>query len=311
SQVAPSDATVLITGESGSGKELVAAQVHRLSKRADKNLVRVNCAAISENLFESEFFGHRRGSFTSAVSDRQGRFAEGEGGTLVLDEIGTLRPEMQAKLLRVLETGEYQVVGESQTRVADVRIVAISNENLKARVQKGAFRADLYYRLNVFPVEVPPLRQRVEDIPPLAEYFLARARPGASTPAAEQPGSIGQEALAVLCAYPWPGNVRELRNVMERSVILAHPGIPDAPLFRQILGTASGSPKAAEEEEDLQIRRRVDALERKLLLEALARSKGKKRQAAALLGIDPKNLGYYLAKHQISGEALDNPEDSP
>ncbi|MBI4606412.1 MAG: sigma-54-dependent Fis family transcriptional regulator [Planctomycetes bacterium] len=299
-QVAPTSATVLVTGESGTGKELVAAEVHRLSPRAKASFVRVNCAAVPESLFESEFFGHRRGAFTSAVSDRAGRFAEAEGGTLALDEIGTLRPEMQAKLLRVLETGEYQVVGESRMRIADVRVVAITNEDLAARVREGAFRKDLYYRLNIFPIDVPPLRKRREDVVPIAEHFAARllregAAPGGPGPVPALPA----EAAAVLRAYDWPGNVRELRNVIERAVILSSGGELDAGLLRRILA-APGLDEAEGDSADLHIRRRLDALERKLILEALERSSGKKRAAASLLGIDPKNVGYYLKKHGIS-----------
>jgi len=298
-QVAPTDATVLITGESGTGKELVASEVHRKSGRRKRNLVRVNCAAISESLFESEFFGHRRGSFTSAIADRMGRFAEAEGGTLVLDEIGTLRPEMQAKLLRVLETGEYQVIGESRTRIADVRVIAITNEDLPQRVREGAFRRDLYYRLAVFPIEVPPLRRRPADVPLLARHFLARARAAGRTPAVSDEGElITPEAIEALAAYGWPGNVRELRNVMERAWILSAGRSVDAPLIHSIL-SASRMEESDEEAGagDLHIRRRVDALERKLIADALARSGGKRREAAALLGIDPKNMGYYLRKH--------------
>ena len=295
-QVAPSDLTVLLTGESGTGKELVAAEIHRQSARAQKNFVRVNCAAITETLFESEFFGHHRGSFTGAISDRVGRFGEAEGGSLALDEIGVLRPEMQAKLLRVLETGEYQVVGESRTRIADVRIIAITNEDLTARVRDGAFRSDLFYRLNVFPIAVPPLRGRERDIVLLAEYFLKRARPALGRSAA--PGPLFEpDAEAALLEYPWPGNVRELRNVMERASILAGEGTPDADLFSRILG---GSDPGGDDDHDLNIRRRVDALERRLIAAALKRAAGRKRDAALLLGVDPKNLGYYLKKHGVA-----------
>jgi DNA-binding NtrC family response regulator len=295
-QVAPSDLTVLVTGESGTGKELVASEIHRQSLRAERNFVRVNCAAITETLFESEFFGHRRGSFTGAIADRVGRFGEAEGGTLALDEIGVLKPEMQAKLLRVLETGEYQVVGESRTRVADVRVIAITNEELTARVKDGSFRSDLYYRLNVFPIRVPPLRERRKDIPILAEEFLNRARlslgRGIGGGRAFDP-----QAEAVLVDYPWPGNVRELRNVLERASILAGDRPPDAALFARILG---GGGPADEDENDLNIRKRVDGLERRLIATALKRAGGRKRDAAVLLGVDPKNLGYYLKKHEIA-----------
>jgi len=296
-QVAPTDLTVLISGESGTGKELVAGEIHRRSQRAERNFVRVNCAAITEPLFESEFFGHRRGSFTGAISDRVGRFGEAEGGTLALDEIGVLKPEMQAKLLRVLETGEYQVVGESRTRWADVRIIAITNEDIAARVKEGSFRRDLYYRLNVFPIRVPPLRERRADIPDLAAYFLKRARLPLGRPADLEGNPFDADAGAVLLEYPWPGNVRELRNVMERASILAGERLPDAALFSRILGTPAPS---GEDENDLNIRRRIDGLERRLIVGALKRAGGRKRDAALLLGVDPKNLGYYLKKHGIA-----------
>jgi DNA-binding NtrC family response regulator len=308
-QVAPTGATVLVTGESGTGKELVAAAIHSQSDRRQRNLVRVNCAAISENLFESEFFGHRRGSFTSAVADRTGRFAEADGGTLILDEIGTLRPEMQAKLLRVLETGEYQVVGESRTRIADARVIAITNEDLAARVRDGAFRRDLYFRLNVFPITVPPLRKRREDIAPIASYFLARAGAARKEGGQATGGHLTEAACEVLRAFDWPGNVRELRNVIERASIIARGGPVDAPLIQTILEAAvTLGDQPGEDASDLHIRRRMDGLERKLIAEALARAGGKKREAAALLGIDPKNLGYYLRKHGLGGGAPEGGE---
>lgn len=303
-QVAPTDATVLVTGESGTGKELIVSEIHQLSRRARSSLVRINCAAVPESLFESEFFGHRRGAFTSAVEDRTGRFAEAEGGTLALDEIGTLRPEMQAKFLRVLETGEYQVVGESKGRIADVRVVALTNEDLAARVKEGTFRKDLFYRLNVFPIEVPPLRARKDDVPILAEHFARRFR------AHGQGGSAGRQCLTtaageLLAAYDWPGNVRELKNVMERACILSTQELIEANVFKEIL--ASPALLETTTSSDLHIRRRVDALERELIAEALERTQHRKREAAALLGIDPKNFGYYLRKHEVaSHEAEDN-----
>ena len=286
-QVGPRDATVLVTGESGTGKELVAQEIHRLSQRCHKKIVRLNCAAVSETLFESEFFGHRRGAFTGAVEDRRGRFAEAEGGTIVLDEIATLSPSMQAKLLRILETGEYQVVGESRTRVADVRVIAITNEQLEERVKEGAFRQDLFYRLNIFPIETPPLRERKEDILLLAEHFLGRA--------------LATESIDLLCSYDWPGNVRELRNVLERASILAGRELPDAALFRRILAPPS-RPEPAVDESTLELRQRIETLERRLIVEALSRSAGKKRQAAEMLGIDSRNLSYYLKKHGLGND---------
>jgi two-component system, NtrC family, response regulator AtoC len=300
-QVAPSDATVLVTGESGTGKELVAEEIHKRSPRSEKPLVRVNCAAVPDALFESEFFGHRRGAFTGAIADRAGRFAEAEGGTLVLDEIGTLKPEMQAKLLRVLESGEYQCVGEARTRTADVRIVAVTNEELEKRVKEGGFRADLYYRLNIFPIDVPPLRKRKDDIRGVLRALLARMR-GRRGDAPAPEDDVARDAYEVLESYDWPGNVRELRNVLERATILSAGRTPDAALFRRILEPAllatpgSGSGGGSE---DCHLRTQLDAAEKALVLKALAKADGVKKDASAMLGIDPRNLGYYLRKHGI------------
>jgi DNA-binding NtrC family response regulator len=296
-QVASTETTVLITGESGTGKELAAAEIHRLSPRRSRNLVRVNCAAIPDSLFESEFFGHRRGAFSGAIADRVGRFPEADGGTIVLDEIGTLKPEMQAKLLRVLESGEYQVVGESRTRVADVRVIAVSNEDLAARVREGSFRSDLFFRLDVFPIEIPPLRARKEDLGEIAVQLLVRLR--GRSKATDAAPRLGPDVLAVLESYDWPGNVRELKNVLERALIVAGSREPDAPLFRSILEATipTGSPGLR----DCHLRTNLDALEKQLITKAIAKAGGVKKDAAALLGIDPKNLGYYLRKHGIDG----------
>jgi DNA-binding NtrC family response regulator len=304
-QVAPTDATVLVTGESGTGKELIASEIHTLSPRARGSFVRINCAAVPESLFESELFGHRRGAFTSAVADRRGRFAEADGGTLVLDEIGTLRLEMQAKLLRVLETGEYQVIGEPRTRLADVRVIAVTNEDLAAGVRAGSFRKDLYYRLNIFPIHVPPLRDRREDIPMLAAHFAERWRGRVGGGGGMENGPPGasrltEAAAEALRSHDWPGNIRELRNVVERACILAPRDPIDAPLIQGILARPQLLESAAQA--DLHIRRRVEALERELIAEALGRTGGRKRDAAALLGIDPKNFGYYLRKHDVAAE---------
>ncbi|MBM3988367.1 MAG: sigma-54-dependent Fis family transcriptional regulator [Planctomycetes bacterium] len=294
-QVAATDATVLVTGESGTGKELVAEQLHLRSARARKPLVRVNCAAIPATLFESEFFGHRRGAFSGAVTDRTGRFAEAEGGTIVLDEIGTLPGEMQAKLLRVLENGEYQVVGESRTRVSDARVIALTNEALPERVQKGEFRADLYYRLNVFPIALPPLRAHREDIPEIALALLGSTLARA--------GGLGPGAAEVLASHDWPGNVRELRNVLERAAIVGGSGPLDARLLRALIEPAfAGTALApgASGGDDFHLRHNLDALEKQLLQRALEKCEGRKKDAAALLGIDARNMGYYLRKHGLS-----------
>ncbi|MGQ0552624.1 MAG: sigma-54-dependent transcriptional regulator [Planctomycetota bacterium] len=295
-QVAPTDTTVLITGESGSGKELVAGMIHRASRRAERHFVRVNCAAIPEGLFDSEFFGHRRGALPGATVDRDGRLAEAEGGTLVLDEVGALRTEMQGKLLRALESGEYQVAGESRRRRADVRVIAITNEPISARVRDGTFRADLYYRLAVFPIDVPPLRQHKEDLAAISTDCLERLSESGS---GRGPLNVPAAALEILRSYDWPGNVRELRNVLERARILAGKRPLDAALLRSVLESSLHSPSATGQ--DLHMRTRLDAAERELLLAALTRAEGRKKDAAALLGIDPRNLGYYLKKHDLSG----------
>jgi DNA-binding NtrC family response regulator len=218
--VADTDATVLLTGESGTGKELVARAIHERSPRRKAPLVRVNCAAIPESLFESELFGYVRGAFTGALTDRPGRFEAAQGGTLMLDEIGEVPLAMQAKLLRVLQEKELERVGETRARKIDVRIVAATNRDLAAEVEAGRFRGDLFYRLNVFPIESPPLRERREDIPPLAEHFIhACARR-----LRRQPPRLSEAALRQLMTRDWPGNIRELENVIERAIILARDG---------------------------------------------------------------------------------------
>lgn len=219
--VAPTDATVLILGESGTGKELVARELHARSRRGDRPLIRVNCASVPRELYESEFFGHVKGAFTGAIRDRAGRFEAADGGTLFLDEVGEIPLALQSKFLRVLQEKQYERVGEERTRSVDVRIIAATNRDLKREVEAGRFREDLYYRLNVFPVEVPPLRQRKDDIPLLAAHFLGQAARRLRLPMPRF--SEGQARL--LQAYDWPGNVRELQNAAERALILAQNGV--------------------------------------------------------------------------------------
>lgn len=218
--VAPTDAAVLITGESGTGKELVARAVHDHSERKSRPLIKLNCSAVPEGLFESEFFGHVRGAFTGALKDKPGRFELADGGTLFLDEIGDVPPAMQAKLLRVLQEKELERVGDTRTRKINVRIIAATNRDLKKEVDAGRFREDLFYRLSVFPIEVPPLRKRRGDIPPLVEHFLGQSARRMNRPAPR----ISEIALSQLTAYDWPGNVRELQNTVERAVILSRGG---------------------------------------------------------------------------------------
>ena len=218
--VAPTDASVLILGESGTGKELVAREVHRLSRRAEHPLIRVNCASVPRELYESEFFGHVRGAFTGAIKDRAGRFEAAHDGTLFLDEVGEVPFALQSKFLRVLQEKQYERVGEEKTRTVDVRIIAASNRDLKKDAEEGRFRQDFYYRLNVFPIEVPPLRERKEDIPMLAVHFLQQAARRLRLP----PPRFTEAHGRLLQSYDWPGNVRELQNAAERALILAQKG---------------------------------------------------------------------------------------
>src|SRR6201999_1927728 len=215
--VAPTDAPGLILGETGPGKELVAREVHRRSGRSARPLIKVNCAAVPRELYESEFFGHARGAFTGALRDRAGRFELADGGTLFLDEVGEIPLELQAKLLRVLQEGELERVGEERTRKINVRLIAATNGDLRAEAEAGRFRQDLYYRLSVFPVELPPLRKRADDIPLLAEHFLALAARKLGRPKLRLTLAHVQQ----LQQYPWPGNVRELQHVIERAAITA------------------------------------------------------------------------------------------
>ena len=273
-QVARQDTAVLLQGESGTGKELLAALLHDRSARRVGPLVKVHCGAVPPTLFEAEFFGHRKGAFTGAHADKPGRFDEADGGTLFLDEVGTLPAEGQAKLLRVLETGEVRAVGATETHRVDVRVVAATNEDLAQRRDAGTFRSDLYYRLAVFPVEIPPLRDRPEDLAVLAERFAS-------------PLSLTADARAALKRHAWPGNVRELRNVLERAKLLAEGDIAAADLG-PLLATAG--------EADLNLKRRTRAFERELFRDALRRAAGKKTDAARLLGIDPSNWSYHAKR---------------
>jgi DNA-binding NtrC family response regulator len=299
-QVAPTDATVLVTGETGTGKELVCIELHATSPRARGPLVFQNCAAIPEGLVESEFFGHKKGSFTGATEDRQGRLEEARGGTLVLDEIEALKPDAQAKLLRVLESREYQRVGDAKPRRMDCRIVAASNEDLRARVAAGSFRSDLFWRLEVFPIHMPPLREHLADVPEIAVKMLERLRVRTGIPAPRGGDRLDAEVSGLLTGYAWPGNVRELRNVLERALILAG---PERALGAEILAPllAQRAPSAAPrgEPHSLNLRERREALERDLVARALESSGGQRKEAAHLLGIDPKNMAYYMKKHGL------------
>jgi two-component system response regulator AtoC len=297
---AAADSTLLLTGESGTGKELLARLAHRLSPRASGPYVRVNCAAVPLDVWESEFFGHRKGSFTGAGADREGRFQLADGGTLFLDEVGAMPLAGQAKLLRVIQDGEFDRLGDERPTHVDVRIVAATNSDLGAEVAAGRFRSDLYYRLNVVRIAVPPLRERPEDIGPLAERFVAEITTRLGRPAPD----LGGDVLDRLRAYAWPGNVRELRNVIERALILSPRGSLEA---LDIAPDAGSAPPAGESEpaSDLNLRAALTRLEKELVREAIRRSGGVRKEAARLMGIDPRNLGYYLRKHHLDADALD------
>jgi DNA-binding NtrC family response regulator len=307
--VAPTEASVLILGETGTGKELVAHEIHRRSQRKDGPLVRVNCASIPRELFESEFFGHVRGSFTGAVKDRAGRFETAEGGTIFLDEVGEIPLDVQNKLLRVLQEKRYERVGDDRTRRANVRIVAATNRDLKQTVAAGKFREDLYYRLNVFPINVPPLRERLDDIPSLTKHFvdlstrdLKCAKP-----------RLTRAGIAKLQNYDWPGNVRELRNVIERAVILARGGALDfdppvanqsktpTPVRVESPSGDTGTPKFLTEAE-MQRRERDNLLS--VLQEANWKIKGADG-AAELMGVKPTTLLARMKKWGLKKPAVE------
>ena len=297
--VAPTDAAVLIHGESGTGKELVARAIHGNSPRRDRALIKVNCGAIPEALFESEFFGHVRGAFTGAVKDRIGRFELADGGTLFLDEIGELPPPMQAKLLRVLQEGEIERVGDVRTRKVDVRIVAASNRDLKREVQAGRFRQDLYYRLGVFPLEIPPLRERREDIPPLAIHFAGQAsrRMRRSVP------RITPSTLNQLSRHDWPGNVRELQNAVERAVILSTDGDLRFDVASRAAEPATDIGPAPAEAGSVLTREELRRRERESIVTALRRTGGKvfgPGGAAEMLGTKPTTLASRIRALGIS-----------
>jgi transcriptional regulator with GAF, ATPase, and Fis domain len=288
--VAPTEASVLILGESGSGKELVARAIHEGSPRRDRPLVRVNCASVPRELFESEFFGHVRGAFTGALRDRTGRFELADGGTLFLDEVGEIPLELQAKLLRVLQEGAYERVGDERTRRVDVRLVAATNRPLAADAAAGRFRQDLYFRLSVFPIEVPPLRERPEDIPDLTRHFLrlASRRLGLPEP------SLNRGHLLALQAYDWPGNVRELQNVIERALILGRGRVLSFALpGQEPLAEAPAGMPGRKVLTEVELR----ALERRNLARILERTGWKIQgpgSAAALLGVAPATLRSRL-----------------
>jgi two-component system, NtrC family, response regulator HupR/HoxA len=281
-KVGPQPTTVLILGETGTGKELVARAVHAASDRRDKLFVGVNCAELSAGVLESELFGHRKGAFTGADGDRKGLFEVADGGTLFLDEISETTRDLQGKLLRVLQEGEIRPVGESQPRRVDVRVVAATNRDLGAEVKQGRFREDLYYRVSAFPIEVPPLRERTEDIPVLAEHFVRRL----SSQLKKRVGDPTPEAIDALTRYAFPGNVRELANEIERAMILAE---PDGPLSEDLLSERVQAVALGDAAPGV-LQRRTDDFEREQIRRAIDENGGVKTRAAEALGITYRGL---------------------
>ena len=292
-KVAPTDSTVLITGETGTGKEIIARAIHKRSQRSGRAFISVNCAAIPPSLIASELFGHEKGAFTGALQRRPGRFELAEGGTIFLDEVGELPPETQIALLRVLQEREFERVGDARPITADVRVIAATNRDLEAAITTGTFRSDLFYRLNVFPMEIPPLRERRQDIPLLLDYFIKRY----ATKVGRKVTKIDKKTLELFQSYPWPGNIRELQNVIERSVILCESetfSVDDSWLSREPLRPHPCVGSLAE---------RLLYQEKEIIESALAESKGRvagPTGAAAKLGVPPTTLESRIKALKIS-----------
>jgi DNA-binding NtrC family response regulator len=288
--VAESRSTVLITGETGTGKELVARAIHDRSAQRARPLIKVNCAAIPESLLESELFGHVRGAFTGALVNRKGKFALADGGTIFLDEIGTMIPALQAKLLRVIQEREFEPLGSERTERVDVRVIAATNRDLREMVAEGRFQEDLYYRLNVIPISLPPLRERKDDIRALTEHFVRKHAKRLGRRVAE----IDESVLKVLEEYDWPGNVRELENTIERALVLSR-GAVVGPEAISMPGSARAANAGLP---SLKLQQNVEWAERETLRRALSSAGGVKKDAADLMGISQRALSYYLAKYK-------------
>ena len=290
--VAESKSTILLTGETGTGKELVARAIHERSAQRSMPMIKVNCAASPETLLESELFGHVRGAFTGASFTKKGRFALADGGTIFLDEIGTIALSVQAKLLRVLQDREFEPLGAERTQRVDVRVIAATNRDLRQLVAEGKFLEDLFYRLNVIPIEMPPLRDRPEDIPLLVDHFVRRF--------AERTGKtidgVDEKAMAELSGYGWPGNVRELENTIERAVVLSTGALLSSQSVWLMSATAAPATAAIP---SLKLHQNLEWAERETMRRALAQARGVKKDAAELMGISQRALSHYLAKYRI------------
>ena len=300
-KVAPTDSTVLILGESGTGKEMVATSIFEHSQRKQKPFVKLNCAAIPEELLESELFGHEKGAFTGATSFKPGKFDMAHAGTIFLDEIGDMPLNLQAKILRVLQEKEFYRVGGSRTIKVDVRFLASTNKNLEKMVQEGSFREDLYYRLNVFTLHLPPLRERKEDIPALADHFL-RALP--------RPVQISSVALQMLMVYSWPGNIRELKNVIESAAVITEGGFIEPPqlpgkITRLFAKSSLESPEF-KLPASISLDEKLNQIERSMIIEALTKTGGVQSRATELLGINQRSLWHRIKKLNIDVKGIKN-----
>ena len=289
--VAQTKSTVLITGETGTGKEMVARAIHHRSAQREMPLIKVNCAAIPETLLESELFGHVRGAFTGATANKRGRFALADGGSIFLDEIGTMTPALQSKLLRVLQEREFEPLGAERTQRVDVRVIAATNRDLKQLVADGKFQEDLYYRLNVIPIEIPALRERPEDIPVLIEHFVEKHRQRTG----KKISGVDDDVVASLKKYEWPGNVRELENTIERAVVLASGPVLTSKSISLLGASSTPSPGLP----SMRLHQNLEWVEKETIRRALEQSGGVKKDAAELMGISQRALSYYLAKYRI------------
>jgi transcriptional regulator with PAS, ATPase and Fis domain len=299
-KVSPTDSTVLILGESGTGKELVAASIHDHSKRQDKPFIKLNCAAIPEDLLESELFGHEKGAFTGATNFKPGKFDMADGGTIFLDEIGDMPYNLQGKILRILQGQEFYRVGGNRTIKVDVRIIASTNKNLEKMVREGTFREDLFYRLNVFTLHLPPLRERKEDIPLLVDYLLQ------STP---KKRAISSMALQLLVAFSWPGNIRELKNTIESASVIAENGyIEPAQLPGKITGAFNQNSRDVKLPTNIPLDERLREIEKSMIIEALRKTGGVQVRATELLGINQRSLWHRIKKHDIDVKSLKSNE---
>ncbi|HEV2855359.1 MAG TPA: sigma-54 dependent transcriptional regulator [Thermoanaerobaculia bacterium] len=298
-RIARTSSTVLIHGESGTGKELIARAIHFASPRSTRRFLSINCGAMPENLLESELFGHERGAFTGAVRDKKGLFQESDRGTLFLDEIGEMTPSMQVKLLRAIQEKVVRKVGGTEEEPVDVRIITATNQDLEARIQTGEFREDLYYRINVLPIHLPPLRQRREDIPLLVEFFLQKYSKQMEVPLRQ----ISIEAMHILEAYDWPGNVRELENLIERVLALSHAEtITTRDLPVHLLTNRRTNPDLIQlPEEGLDLEAYLESIRTQLMIQALERTDGVQTQAAELLGMSFRSFRYYAKKAGLKG----------